>query len=222
MHSSCRPHAAHERASRTGSRQILSSTPLVGIPLSGDSSRCREVRVRRSTTVKQASSNEPTPIANSYGVGSAARLKLREQMPHVGLHRLLREEEALTDLAVHEAVRDELQHLDLTGRRLLRELAQDRRVERDHRRPSGSCCAVPQPPRNGGCGRDSGSGSPCALLRPWPFVSAPSGASLARNGAIRRESPTVGESERRHSAARAGRPNGTPGPRRRLLRWSRC
>ena len=80
-----------------------------------------------------ASSNEPTPIANSYGVGSAARLKLCEQMPDVRLHRLLREEEPLTDLAVHEAVCDELQHLDLPGGRLLRELTQNRRVERDHR-----------------------------------------------------------------------------------------
>ncbi|MBM2822747.1 MAG: hypothetical protein HW413_1493, partial [Thermoleophilia bacterium] len=27
--------------------------------------------------------NEPTPEANRYGVGSASRLKLREQMPDV-------------------------------------------------------------------------------------------------------------------------------------------
>ncbi|WP_325115893.1 hypothetical protein [Gaiella sp.] len=38
------------------------------------------------------------------------------------LDRLLRQEELLADLAVHEAVRDELEHLDLTRRRLLLEL----------------------------------------------------------------------------------------------------
>ena len=41
--------------------------------------------------------------------------------------RLLREEEALADLAVDEAVRDELEHLDLAGGRLLLELTQSRR-----------------------------------------------------------------------------------------------
>jgi len=63
--------------------------------------------------------NEPTPEANRYGVGSASRLKLREQMPNVGLDGLFREEEALTDLTVHEAVRDELEHLDLASRGVL-------------------------------------------------------------------------------------------------------
>ena len=37
--------------------------------------------------------NEPTPEANRYGVGSAACLKLREQMAHVRLDRLLGQEE---------------------------------------------------------------------------------------------------------------------------------
>ena len=85
-------------------------------------------RIRRLNPMKYVRlSNEPTPIANSYGVGSASRLQLREQMPHVRLHRLLRQEQALADLAVHEAVCNELQHLDLAGRRLLRELPEDRR-----------------------------------------------------------------------------------------------
>ena len=70
-----------------------------------------------------ALSNEPTPEANGYGVGSAARLKLRQQMADVRLHRLLGEEESLADLAVHEPVGDELQDLDLPRRRLLLELA---------------------------------------------------------------------------------------------------
>ena len=39
----------------------------------------------------------------------------------------------LTDLAVHETVRDELKHLDLAGRRILADLAGSGRSERDHR-----------------------------------------------------------------------------------------
>ena len=73
------------------------------------------------------SRNEPTPEANGYGVGSATRLKLREQMPDVGLHRLLGEEQVLPDLAVHEAVGDELEHLDLACGGLLLELSESRR-----------------------------------------------------------------------------------------------
>jgi hypothetical protein len=38
------------------------------------------------------------------------------------LHGLLREEKANPDLAVHEAVRDQLEHFDLAVRRLLLEL----------------------------------------------------------------------------------------------------
>ena len=67
--------------------------------------------------------NEPTPEANRYGVGSAARLKLREQVAHVRLDRLLREEEALADLTVHESVGDELQNLDFTRSGILADLA---------------------------------------------------------------------------------------------------
>ena len=69
-----------------------------------------------------ALSNEPTPEANGYGVGSAARLKLRQQMADVRLDGLLREEEPLADLAVDESVGDELEDLDLARRRLLLEL----------------------------------------------------------------------------------------------------
>jgi hypothetical protein len=76
--------------------------------------------------------NEPTPEANGYGVGSAARLKLRQQVADVRLDGLLREEEPLADLSVHEAVGDELQYLDLAHRRLLGEFP-ERRGERDHR-----------------------------------------------------------------------------------------
>ena len=48
------------------------------------------------------------------------------------LHRLLGQVEALSDLAVHEAVRHQLQHLDLARGRFLLQLAQDRRSERDY------------------------------------------------------------------------------------------
>ena len=58
-------------------------------------------------------------------------MELREQVPHVAFHRLLGEEEANTDLAVHKTVADQLQHLDLPRRRLLLELGH-RRLERDH------------------------------------------------------------------------------------------
>ena len=77
--------------------------------------------------------NEPTPEANRYGVGSASRLKLREQVTDMRLDRLFREEEALADLAVHETVGDELEHLDLTSRRILSNLASRRWRERDDR-----------------------------------------------------------------------------------------
>jgi len=57
-------------------------------------------------------------------VCTAPGLQLREQVAHVGLHRLLREEQPHADLAVHEAVGDQLKHLDLTRGRLLLELLQ--------------------------------------------------------------------------------------------------
>ena len=77
--------------------------------------------------------DEPTPEADRYGVGSTSCLKLRQQMAHVGLDGLLREEETFSDLAVHEPVRDELQNLDLAGRRVLAQLARRRWRERDDR-----------------------------------------------------------------------------------------
>jgi len=49
----------------------------------------------------------------------------------MALHRLLREEEAMADLAVDEALRDQLEDFDLTSRRLLLELP-ERSCERDH------------------------------------------------------------------------------------------
>jgi len=57
-------------------------------------------------------------------VGPRAGLQLRQQVAHVRLDRLLREEESHSDLAVHEAVGDQLEHLDLACGRLLLELLQ--------------------------------------------------------------------------------------------------
>ena len=74
--------------------------------------------------------DQASPEADRDRVGAAPGLKLREEMPDVALDRLLREEEPNTDLAVHEAVRDQLQHLDLPGRRLLLQLLEGR-LERD-------------------------------------------------------------------------------------------
>ena len=47
------------------------------------------------------------------------------------LHRFLREEEAVTDLPVDETLRDQLENLDLTRRRLLLELPEGS-GERNH------------------------------------------------------------------------------------------
>ena len=77
--------------------------------------------------------NEPTPEANGYGVGSTSRLKLREQMADMGLHRLLGEEQVLSDLTIHEPVGDELENLDLAGSRILADLARGGGSERDDR-----------------------------------------------------------------------------------------
>jgi hypothetical protein len=99
----------------SGSRQILVTLMLSGVPRSGDR--------RTSEGARLALSNEPTPEANGYGVGSAARLKLRQEVANVRLDRFLREEETLADLPVDEAVGDELEDLDLARRRLLLELA---------------------------------------------------------------------------------------------------
>jgi hypothetical protein len=64
---------------------------------------------------------------------AGARLQLGEQVSHVRLDRLLREEEPVTDLTVHQALGDQLEHLDLAGRGLLLELAQRRREGDDLR-----------------------------------------------------------------------------------------
>jgi hypothetical protein len=62
--------------------------------------------------------------ADGNGVGAAPRLQLREDVADVRFHRFLGQEQALADLAIHEAVRDQLKNLDLAHRRLLLQLPQ--------------------------------------------------------------------------------------------------
>src|SRR3954453_16584339 len=82
-------------------------------------------------------------------MGARARLQLREEVADVALDRLLGEEETHADLAVHEAVRDQLKDLDLPHRRLLLQLA-GRALEGDALRavdrPTAGC-ALLEPPR---------------------------------------------------------------------------
>src|SRR3954471_429601 len=78
----------------------------------------------------QRSADKAAAKAHCNSVGARACLQFGEQVADVRLDRLLREEEALADLAVHETVRDQLEHFDLAIRRLLLELTH-RRGERD-------------------------------------------------------------------------------------------
>ena len=142
----------------------------------------------------------------------------------MAFHRFLREEEALADLAVHESVGDELEHLDLARRR---RLLQDE--------PLGKCdylaprrIGVPRSPRTGGRALRTGSGSRYARLRPSSLISArrPSGLYPERGacrapGVIRsaaraaRARPRPRRGRRRaRRAARTGGRRGRPPPRR--------
>ena len=55
----------------------------VGIPLSGANPEGTARMEKWDAGDVCSYTNEPTPEANRYGVGSAARLKLREQVPDV-------------------------------------------------------------------------------------------------------------------------------------------
>ena len=78
--------------------------------------------------------------ADSNRMGPAASLELREQVPDVALDRLLGEEEPDADLAVDETVGDQLQHLDLTGGRLLLELLEGSLERNDLRHRGVAAC----------------------------------------------------------------------------------
>ena len=92
-------------AAGSRSRRILSFSVTACIPPLGG---LPQAMWRSWGKIGAALGDEPTPEANRYGVGSAARLKLRQQMPHVTLHSFLRQEEALADLPVDKSVGDEL------------------------------------------------------------------------------------------------------------------
>jgi len=62
---------------------------------------------------------------------AGACLQLGKQVSHVGLHSLFRKEEAVADLPVDEALRDQLEDFDLPGGRLLLELLQGSREGND-------------------------------------------------------------------------------------------
>jgi hypothetical protein len=57
-------------------------------------------------------------------VRSRTSLQLCEQVADVRLHRLLAQEETDSDLAIHEAIGDQLQNFDLPHRWLLLQLAE--------------------------------------------------------------------------------------------------
>ncbi len=75
--------------------------------------------------------NQAAAEADGDCMGTRARLQLRQEVPHVALHSLFRQEEAVADLAVDETFRDQLEDLDLPRGRLLLELP-ERSSERDH------------------------------------------------------------------------------------------
>ena len=60
-----------------------------------------------------------------------ACLQLGQQVSYVGLHSLFRQEEAVADLPIDEALRNQLEDFDLTGGRLLLELLEGSREGND-------------------------------------------------------------------------------------------
>ena len=81
--------------------------------------------------------DDPAAEAHCDRMRTGARLELRKQVSDVRLHRFLRQEQLLADLAVHEPVGNELQDFDLAPRRLLLELAQ-RVLKRNHVGPAST------------------------------------------------------------------------------------
>jgi hypothetical protein len=76
-------------------------------------------------------SNQAAAEADGDCMGSRASLELRQQMPDVALHRLLRQEEAMADLTVDESFGDQLKDFDLASGGLLLELP-ERSGERNY------------------------------------------------------------------------------------------
>ena len=100
---------------------------MAGVAVSGNSGRSRLA-------------DDAAAEADGYGMGARARLELREQVADVRLDRLLRQEQPLADLAIHEAFRDQLEHLDLPHRRLLLQLP-ERALERNYLAAGGGAPA---------------------------------------------------------------------------------
>ena len=92
----------------------------------------------------------------------------------MGLDRLLREEETLADLAIDEAVRDELKDLDLSSCRVLADLPRGGRSERDH----GATTGRATPCR-------SSLESPAVIAIPVQDLSALSSVHVSGIGAVR-------------------------------------
>ena len=98
--------------------------------------------------------DQATTKADGDGVRPTPGLELGEKVTNVRLHGLLGEIEALSDLAVDEAVGHELQDLELSRRRLLLQLAQTGGVN-GITAPRARSPAQP-PLRSGGCGHGNG------------------------------------------------------------------
>jgi hypothetical protein len=75
--------------------------------------------------------NQSAAKSDGNSVCSTSRLELCEEMADVRLDRLFGQVKPLSDFPVDEPVGDELQHFELAGSRLLLELTQDGRSERD-------------------------------------------------------------------------------------------
>jgi hypothetical protein len=86
---------------------------------------------KRRARRPRSSADQTAPKADGHGMRARSGLQLRQQVADVRLDRLLAETESLADLPVDKSVRDQLEHLDLAGGRLLLELL-ERGCERDH------------------------------------------------------------------------------------------
>jgi hypothetical protein len=84
---------------------------------------------------------KPTLEADRDGMGPRLGVQLPKHVAHMALDRLLGEEEALPNLTVRQAGRDQLQDLDLTRCRF--ELSNEREGD-DLRtpRPGARCCSL--------------------------------------------------------------------------------
>ena len=109
--------------------------------------------------------DEAAAEADGDRMGPRAGLQLGEQMADMAFDRLLAQKEPEADLAVHEAVGNQLQNLDLAGRGILAAALVDGAAGTGSPRPPKHRGAQP-PTRTERYVRDTGSGSRCAVQRP--------------------------------------------------------